>query len=69
MNFGFGELLIVLVIVIVLFGATRLPALGAGLGKAIRGFKDAVGGDGGEPPPAPKQEKGKELPPDSGAQP
>jgi sec-independent protein translocase protein TatA len=67
MNFGFGELVLVLVIVLVLFGASRLPALGSGLGKAIRGFKDAVSGDGTAPPPAPKEEK-KELPPDAGAQ-
>jgi sec-independent protein translocase protein TatA len=42
MGLGFGELLIILVIVLVLFGANRLPAMGEGLGKAIRGFKDAL---------------------------
>jgi sec-independent protein translocase protein TatA len=63
MNLGFGELLIILVIVIVLFGAGRLPALGEGLGKAIRGFKDGMKGDA-TPGGAPK----KELPPDGGAQ-
>ena len=42
--FGLGmqELMIIMVIVIVLFGATRLPQLGSGIGKAIRNFKDGV---------------------------
>lgn len=34
-----GELLIVLAIVVMLFGATKLPQLGEGVGKAIRGLK------------------------------
>jgi len=42
--FGFGwmELLLVLVIVLVVFGAGKLPQLGEGLGKAIKGFKKSV---------------------------
>jgi sec-independent protein translocase protein TatA len=42
--FGFGwmELLLVLVIVLVIFGAGKLPQLGEGLGKAIKGFKKSV---------------------------
>jgi len=35
------ELLVILVIVVVLFGANKLPQIGAGLGKGIRNFKDA----------------------------
>ncbi len=44
--FGIGttELLVVLGIVIVLFGARRLPELGSGLGKAIKNFKAGVSG-------------------------
>jgi sec-independent protein translocase protein TatA len=44
--FGLGlpELAIVLVIVILIFGASRLGDIGSGLGKAIRGFKDSVAG-------------------------
>ena len=44
--FGIGttELLILLVIVIVIFGARRLPELGSGLGKAIKNFKSGVSG-------------------------
>jgi sec-independent protein translocase protein TatA len=42
--FGLGiqELLIILVIVMVIFGAGRLPDIGRDLGKAIKGFKKAV---------------------------
>jgi sec-independent protein translocase protein TatA len=36
---GVGELSIILVIVVVLFGASRLPQLGEGMGKAIRSLK------------------------------
>ena len=39
---GFGELVLILVIVVVVFGATKLPQLGDGLGKAIKNFKRAV---------------------------
>ena len=44
--FGLGiqELVIILVIVMLIFGTSRLPELGSGLGKAIRGFKDALTG-------------------------
>ena len=42
--FGLGmpELIIILVIVLVIFGANRLPQLGEGLGKAIKGFKKGI---------------------------
>lgn len=42
--FGLGmqELIIILVIVIVLFGAKRLPELASGMGKAIKNFKKAT---------------------------
>jgi len=39
---GMGELVMILVIVTVVFGATKLPALGDGLGKAIRNFKKSI---------------------------
>jgi sec-independent protein translocase protein TatA len=44
------ELLIILVIVVVLFGANRLPQLGKGLGEGIRGFKKAFSGEDDEKP-------------------
>ena len=42
--FGIGlpEMTIVLVIVLVVFGAAKLPALGTGMGKSIQNFKKAV---------------------------
>ena len=42
--FGIGmpELAILLVIVLIVFGAGKLPAIGAGVGRAIRNFKSAV---------------------------
>lgn len=42
--FGLGmqELMIIMVIVLVLFGATRLPQLGSGIGKAISNFKQGI---------------------------
>ena len=42
---GMGELIIVLLIVIVLFGASKLPQLGKGLGEGIRSFKKSLGGE------------------------
>ena len=39
---GVGELLIILVIVLVIFGAGKLPQIGEGLGRGIRSFKREV---------------------------
>jgi len=38
-NLGFGELMVILVIVLVLFGAKRVPEISASFGKGIREFK------------------------------
>jgi sec-independent protein translocase protein TatA len=38
------ELLVILAIVLLIFGVGKLPQIGSGLGKAIRGFKDAIEG-------------------------
>jgi len=42
--FGIGipELIIILVIVLVIFGANKLPEIGSGMGKAIRNFKKST---------------------------
>jgi len=44
--FGLGlpELIVILVIILLIFGASRLGDIGSGLGKAIRGFKDSMAG-------------------------
>ena len=57
--FGLGvpELALILVIVIVLFGAAKLPRLGRGLGEGISGFRDALKGK--EDPADDKPEIGK----------
>jgi sec-independent protein translocase protein TatA len=39
---GTGELVLILLVVVVVFGATKLPQLGDGLGRAIKNFKRAV---------------------------
>jgi sec-independent protein translocase protein TatA len=42
MGLRMPELLMILVVVLILFGAKKLPALGAGLGNGIRSFKRAL---------------------------
>jgi sec-independent protein translocase protein TatA len=61
-SFGWMELMLILIIVLIIFGAGKLPQLGEGLGKAIKGFKksvheaDAIDVTPGEQPPvAPPQ--------------
>jgi sec-independent protein translocase protein TatA len=44
-NIGLSELIVVLMILLLVFGASRLPALGDGLGRAIRGFKRGMAND------------------------
>ncbi|MEO6324460.1 MAG: twin-arginine translocase TatA/TatE family subunit [Thermoanaerobaculia bacterium] len=41
-NLGVPELLLILAIVIIVFGAGKLPQLGRGVGEGIRNFKDAM---------------------------
>ena len=57
---GLPEILILLLIVVLIFGARRLPELGRGLGEGIRGFRSAMKGDdtqqgeGGNPKDTPR---------------
>jgi len=55
---GFLEVVVILLVLVFFFGASKLPALGTGLGKAVKGFKAAMnpdepakpeGKDGGAP--------------------
>lgn len=41
-SFGLPELLVILVIVVVIFGASKLPQLGRGLGEGISNFRDGL---------------------------
>ena len=50
-SLGVPELLIILLIVLIIFGASKLPQLGKGLGQGLRNFKDSVKS---EEPPAEK---------------
>jgi len=43
------EILLILAVLLLLFGASRLPQLGSSLGSAIRNFKKGFGGDEQEP--------------------
>ena len=56
-NIGFGELLVILVIVLVLFGARRLPEIRKALGEGIREFKKAAQGLQDEKKDEEKKEK------------
>jgi sec-independent protein translocase protein TatA len=62
--FGLGlqELLVILVIALVIFGPSKLPQIGSGLGKAIRDFKKGVSGDEEESSKDVKKENAKDLP-------
>ncbi|HPC82702.1 MAG TPA: twin-arginine translocase TatA/TatE family subunit [Thermoanaerobaculaceae bacterium] len=41
-SFGFQELLLILLIVVIIFGASKLPQLGRGIGEGIRNFRDSL---------------------------
>lgn len=47
------ELLLILAVVLIVFGANKLPQLGAGLGKGLQSFKKALGEGRDEPPAEP----------------
>ena len=70
-SFGWMELLLILIIVLIIFGAGKIPQLGEGLGKAIKGFKKSVNEPDAvdvtavpDQPPLPTQ-----LPPSASSQP
>ena len=56
-NLGFGEIMVIVLVVLLVFGAKRLPEVGASIGKGIREFKrsitetnDAIAGKDDAPP-------------------
>ncbi|MEI6223287.1 MAG: twin-arginine translocase TatA/TatE family subunit [Deltaproteobacteria bacterium] len=56
LGLGFGEILLIALVVVLLFGATKLPQLGQGLGESVKSFRKAfreVQGDDEKPPPPP----------------
>jgi sec-independent protein translocase protein TatA len=55
MHLGMGEMLVVLVIAMLVFGPTKLPQLGDALGKGIRNFKQASQEDDPAAEPAQQQ--------------
>ena len=50
-SLGFGEILLILLIVILIFGTSRIPELGKGLGEGIRNFKKSIRGEEDEKKP------------------
>jgi sec-independent protein translocase protein TatA len=44
-NLGFGELLLIFLVVLLVFGASKVPQLGDALGRGIRNFKKSMSGD------------------------
>lgn len=59
-SLGTSELLVILCIVLIIFGAGKLPEIGAGLGKGMRNFKKAI--TGGDTEENEAKHKDKELP-------
>jgi len=48
-DIGIEELLVILVIALLVFGATKLPQIGQDMGKAIRSFRKALSGEEDKP--------------------
>jgi sec-independent protein translocase protein TatA len=49
MGIGFGELMVILVVVLILFGAGKLPGVMSELGKGVKNFKSGMKDDGTTP--------------------
>ena len=45
MNLGFGELLLIFIVILLIFGAGKIPQLGDALGKGIKNFKRSISGN------------------------
>lgn len=64
MGIGIKEIIIILLVVLILFGAGKLPKVMGDLGKGLRNFKDGLKGEGADDDKDGKG--GKSLPPSSG---
>jgi sec-independent protein translocase protein TatA len=63
---GWPEIILILVVLLLIFGAKRLPEMGRSLGKGMREFKDSVSGIGNDTPTGSSQDAHPaELPPAS----
>ena len=58
MNLGVPELIVIFLIVVLLFGARKLPELGRGLGEAIKGFKSGLKDESTKKPNGPGGDSG-----------
>lgn len=56
-SFGLMELLVILFIVVIIFGASKLPQLGKGLGEGISNFRDGLKGRDDKSLPKPSEDK------------
>ena len=57
-----SELIVILLIVVILFGANRLPQMGASLGQGIRAFRKALSGEDDRQSRPPSGRSGKDTP-------
>jgi len=69
-RFGMGELVVILIIILIIFGAGKLPQIGEALGNSIRKFKQASSGDNdknknGQAPQPPAQASAQQNQPPS----
>jgi sec-independent protein translocase protein TatA len=62
-NIGTGEIILLLLLALLLFGAKRLPEIGRSLGSGMREFKDSVTGKSHDEPelPAPAETRDREI--------
>ena len=58
MHFGFGELLLIFLVILLIFGSSKLPQLGDALGRGIKNFKKATANDDESVDASPKKLEG-----------
>jgi sec-independent protein translocase protein TatA len=66
-NLGFTEIAILVLILVLFFGAKRIPEIGASIGKGIKEFKRGLSKDDSIEPPPPPPVDGATLPPNQTA--